>query len=177
MSDSISAPEVWLPVPDYEGLYEISNLARVRNCATGKVLRPAFNRGYAHVALYYAPQQSKTHYLHVTVLRAFCGEPPFPGAEGCHNDGDSRNNALSNLRWGTRQDNVDDRIRHGRQQFGTGVRRAKLSEDQVRDMRRAYRAGVGTHALAKQYGLSTNTTWSAVTGKTWKHVEGAINVR
>lgn len=171
----MSTREVWLPVPSYENLYEVSNLGKVRNCSTGLILKPASNRGYRHVALYAAPGDSKTHYIHATVLRAFCGPPPFPGAEACHNDGDRANNVLTNLRWGSRQDNVDDRLRHGRQQFGTGVHRAKLTEEKVRAMRAAYRSGTGTHLLARQYGLSTHTTWCAVTGKTWKHVEGAIN--
>lgn len=167
--------EVWLPVVGYEGLYEVSNLGRVRNSVTLRFLKPAVNRGYAHVSLYAESKRPKTHYIHATVLRAFCGPPPFPGAEGCHNDGNRGNNALTNLRWGSRQDNVDDRLRHGRQQFGTRVRRSKLTEQQVREMRAQYRAGKGTHLLAREYGLSTHTTWCAVTGKTWRHVEGAIN--
>ncbi|MCB4860769.1 NUMOD4 motif-containing HNH endonuclease [Sphingobium sp. PNB] len=167
--------EVWMPVPNYENRYEVSNLGRVRNSETLKILRSGVNRGYAHVALYHAPGESKTQYIHVLVLRAFCGPPPFPGAEGCHNNGDRQNNALTNLRWGSRQENVDDRGRHGRTRFGTGQRCAKLNEDQVRAMRQSYRSGKGTHTLAREYGLSTHTVWCAVTGKTWKHVEGAIN--
>lgn len=167
--------EVWMPVPGYEEQYEVSNLGRLRNSVTLYILRPAFNRGYAHVALYDAPGNSKTHYIHATVLRAFCGPPPFPGAEGCHNNGDRSNNALTNLRWGSRQENVDDRQRHGRTRFGTGQRCAKLTENQVREMRAAYRSGKSTYAMAKEMKLSTHTVWCVVTGKTWKHVEGAIN--
>lgn len=167
--------EVWLPVPDYEGLYEVSNIGRVRNSGTGLVLSPGTNRGYEHVSLYSAPGQGKTHYIHSTVLKAFCGPPPFDGAEGCHNNGDKRNNCLTNLRWGSRQDNTDDRGRHGRTKFGTGQRCAKLSEDGVRAMRAAYRGGKSTYALARELKLSTHTVWCAVTGKTWAHVEGAIN--
>lgn len=173
---NVAGEEVWLAVPGYLGIYEASNLGRIRNILTGKVLKPSLNRGYAHVALYGSPGVPKTHYIHATVLRAFCGPAPFDGAEACHNDGDKSNNRLTNLRWGSHQDNIDDRLRHGRQRFGTGVHRAKLTEKQVREMRRAYAAGqVTTYSLAKQYGLSTHTTWCAVTGKTWKHIEGAIN--
>ena len=167
--------EVWMPVPDYEHQYEVSNLGRVRNSVTLLVLKPAVNRGYQHVALYATPGDGRTHYIHLLVLRAFCGEPPFPGAEGCHNNGDRGNNSLTNLRWGSRQDNADDRGRHGRTRFGTGQRCAKLSEDDVRAIRAAYRGGKSTYALARELKLSTHTVWCAVTGKTWSHVEGAIN--
>ena len=166
--------EVWLPVPEYEGLYEISNLGNVVNAVTGKLLNPGINRGYSHVSLYKG-RRAKTHYIHNTMLRAFCGDPPFVGAEACHNDGMKDHNVLTNLRWGSRQDNTDDRGRHGRTRFGTGQRCAKLNEDQVRAIRAAYRGGKSTRLLAREYGLSTNTTWCLVTGKTWKHVEGAIN--
>lgn len=177
MSDGniAAGAEVWLPVPGYAGLYEVSNMGHVRNNATGLILKPALNRGYEHVALYSAPGKSKTHYIHATVLRAFCGEPPFPGAEACHNNGDRRRNCLTNLRWGSRQDNMDDRSRHGRTRFGTGVRRSKLSESDVRRMRADYRAGKSTHALARELKISTHTAWCAVTGKTWRHIEGAIS--
>lgn len=47
------------------------------------------------------------------VLRAFVGEPPA-GHECRHLDGDRQNNALDNLAWGTRAENVADTIRHGR---------------------------------------------------------------
>jgi len=178
MTDMISAdllrPELWLPVPEFEDVYEVSNHGRVRNIATGHVLRAAKNRGYHHVALCRGGEH-RTTYIHVLVLRAFCGAPPFAGAYACHNDGNPGNNHLTNLRWGTAKDNARDRARHGNQPFGTGVRRAKLNEQAVRDMREAYRNGKSTWALAKELGLSTHTTWCAVTGKTWKHVEGAVN--
>lgn len=167
--------DVWLPVPGYAGLYEVSNLGEVRNAVTGQSLKPGTNRGYQHVSLYRDNDGGRTYYVHTLVLRAFCGEPPFPGFEACHNDGDRGNNRLTNLRWGSRQDNVDDRVRHGRQQRGTRCRTTRLTEDQVRAMRAACRAGQSTRSLAREYGISTGTAWSAIVGATWKHIEGAVN--
>lgn len=46
------------------------------------------------------------------VAFAFIGPEPFEGAEVCHKDGFFHNNHDSNLRWGTRADNVADAVEH-----------------------------------------------------------------
>jgi len=166
--------EVWLPVPGFEGNYEVSNLGRVKNCESGLTLKPGVNRGYKHVNLCHEGNGC-TAYIHRLVLLAFCGDPHIPNADACHNDGDKANNRLTNLRWGTRSENCADRARHGTQQFGTKTRTAKLNEDQVLSMRRAVRGGKSTYSLAKELKLSTHTVWCAVVGKTWKHVPEAVN--
>jgi len=55
---------------------------------------------------------SRAGKVHRLVLLTFVGPPP-EGCEGCHNDGNPANNDLTNLRWGTRSDNLYDRVRHG----------------------------------------------------------------
>lgn len=49
-------------------------------------------------------------YVHHLVLEAFVGLRP-QGTECCHYDGDTTNNRLDNLRWGTSADNKADAIR------------------------------------------------------------------
>ena len=56
--------------------------------------------------------------VHRLVLLAFQGLPLSARMETCHVDGSKLNNAASNLRWGTRKDNADDRERHGRTSRG-----------------------------------------------------------
>lgn len=55
------------------------------------------------------PQNVKIHRL---VLEAFIGPCPI-GMEGCHNDGDCSNNALTNLRWDTHAANMRDAMTLG----------------------------------------------------------------
>lgn len=50
--------------------------------------------------------------VHQLVLIAFAGPAPA-GCEVLHNDGNPGNNRLANLRWGTRSENLYDRVRHG----------------------------------------------------------------
>lgn len=117
--------ERWLPVPGWEGLYEVSDMGRVRSLARpfvynngnritrpGRVLRGRrMRRGHLRVALC-GPGRREDHLIHRLVLAAFVGPCPA-GKEGCHNNGISDDNRLLNLRWDTRQANMQDAILHG----------------------------------------------------------------
>ncbi len=111
----MQATERWLPVPGYEGFYEVSDLGRVRSTprprTRGGILsarsRPKY---YPHVSLW-ANGVRRSRNVHLLVLEAFVGPCP-PGLECRHLDGDKGNPALSNLVWGTRGDNNRDRTRH-----------------------------------------------------------------
>lgn len=113
--------ERWLPVPTYEGKYEVSDLGRVRSLSRvtshgrrrrGLVLRPIpRTTGYLQVDLWHDNTQ-RAFVIHRLVLWAFVGPAPA-GLEALHGDGDPTNNALTNLRWGTRSENSLDQVAHG----------------------------------------------------------------
>jgi hypothetical protein len=65
-----------------------------------RVIKMRDNHRYAHIA------------IHCLVLLAFVGPRPEPHYQGCHWDGNARNNALSNLRWDTPSANQLDRRRY-----------------------------------------------------------------
>lgn len=102
--------EVWLPVVGYEQLYEVSNQGAVR-----RIGRPALlgglQRGYWHVELWRKNRRKRVP-VHRLALEAFVGPCP-EGMEGCHNDGDSTNNRIENLRWDTSASNKLDIVKHG----------------------------------------------------------------
>jgi hypothetical protein len=50
--------------------------------------------------------------IHLVVAEAFLGPRP-PNRETRHLDGNGENNALSNLVYGTRSENMLDKVRHG----------------------------------------------------------------
>jgi hypothetical protein len=108
--------EVWLPVRNYEGYYEVSNHGRVRSVARKivrsngwpktikeTVLCAKPNRGgYLHVGLS-KDGVAKTNRVHRLVMDSF-----FPTDEALdvnHKDGDRANNRLENLEWVTRTEN------------------------------------------------------------------------
>lgn len=119
-------PETWKPIPGYEGYYEVSDHGRVRSLdrvvnagprakrrkATGRILSPGVDTcGYEKVQLS-VDGRAKLRSVHHLVLEAFVGPRPH-GWDGCHNDGNSRNNHRGNLRWDTRSENHRDAVRHG----------------------------------------------------------------
>lgn len=77
------------------------------------VLNTYVNDGYGHqVVDLYIDGKRRHRYLAVLVAEAFIPNPHnYP--EVCHKDGDPSNNHVSNLKWGTHADNMDDAKRHG----------------------------------------------------------------
>ena len=86
--------------------------------------------------------------------------------------GDYMNNHLTNLRWGTRKENVQDSIRHGTKARGERNGSARLTEADVVEMRRRWAAGesASLKCLAAEYGIDEHTVFDCVHSNTWKHV-------
>lgn len=106
--------ERWLPVPGYEGHYEVSDLGRIRTVKRGqsRVLSPHRHpNGYRQLSLTRSGIREGWT-VHRVVMTAFVGPPPC-GQEVRHLDGDPGNNRLSNLAYGTRAENMRDAVRHG----------------------------------------------------------------
>jgi hypothetical protein len=91
--------------------------------------------GYLKVALCNAPRKPRTRHVHALILETFVG--PKPSNKECrHLDGDNTNNALSNLCWGTPQENHADAVRHGT--FSTPFC-IKITDEDVRLIRQLVR--------------------------------------
>lgn len=116
--------EVWRSVVGYEGLYEVSNLGRVRSLdrivpyidgrtrlATGIILQQTTTpNGRCQVSLGLGSQHK--HEVHVLVAAGFLGPRPR-GMEVCHNNGSPTDNRLANLRYDTPSGNQRDKRKHG----------------------------------------------------------------
>lgn len=108
-------------------------------------------------------------WVHRLVLEAFIGPCPEK-MECCHYDGNPRNNRLDNLRWDTKKNNCADAIRHGRTTRGDRNARAKLTRDDVIEIRQRYANGETQGAIAKSKLVSQATIWRIVRHKCWSHV-------
>lgn len=109
--------EEWRPVKGYEGLYEVSNMGRVKSLHYGKerILRgtDAFD-GYKIVSL--TKQTIKKKRVHRLVAEAFIPNPMnLPVVN--HLDGDKHNNCVSNLEWCTKKENTNHAIKTGLMRF------------------------------------------------------------
>jgi hypothetical protein len=74
------------------------------------------------------------------------------------------------LRLGTLQDNVDDSWAKGRTARGEKNHSSKLTEHDVREMRRLRREGLTYQAIAARFNMSMMSTYYACNGVTWRHV-------
>lgn len=118
--------ERWLPVPGWEGLYDVSDMGRVRSLPRqtsrgvrgGRILKPArSSNGYLFVGL---SRNSKVTYerVHRLVAGAFIGPCP-PGQEAKHKRADLTNNRATNLEYGTHKSNIEERDRDGNHPNGS----------------------------------------------------------
>lgn len=118
--------EVWKDIAGYEGLYQVSNLGRIKSLdrivkrksqpnlpIVGKILNPRKGKnGYAYVSLSKEAKR-KTANVHRLVAEAFVEKH-----EGCnvvnHIDGNKENNICDNLEW-------IDSARNNKHAFDTGL--------------------------------------------------------
>jgi hypothetical protein len=100
--------------------------------------------------------------VHAVVLEAFVGPRP-DGMECRHLDDNRTNNSVENLCWGTRQENVNDRIRHGNYA-------RKLTKEDIPVIRERLASGMKQKDVAKIHGVSQAQISEIATGKNWAHV-------
>ena len=123
--------EIWKDIEGYEGIYQVSNLGKVKSleryCSTHwgrrrvpeKILNPQEKEyGYLCVDLH-RDGNSKSYSIHRLVATAFIPNPEDK-PEVNHKDGDTGNNQVSNLEWATGSENVRHALQTGlisKQQF------------------------------------------------------------
>lgn len=148
-----------------------------------RMLVPNPNKyGYLKVRCVLPNGKRKGIYVHKLVAEAFLEKP-----DGCtqlrHLNGNRIDNRAENLRWGTAKENADDRESHGTtardahhgmhtrpesRRYGERTNLAKLTADQVTEIRKLRSNGAKCKDLAVQYGVRIETISSIVNGRTWK---------
>lgn len=95
--------ELWRNIDGYIN-YQVSNIGRVRNSETGRILKGHYNRaGYNQLDLCKEGVRQR-HAIHRLVAQEFLDNPenkPFVD----HIDGNKQNNIVNNLRWVTNNEN------------------------------------------------------------------------
>lgn len=89
--------ETWRDVVGYEGLYEVSDLGRVRSAYTKRILSPGISQGYYYVALYKNGVRSNKQVNRLVAEAFLPNDNDYPIVH--HKDEVRTNNALDNLEW------------------------------------------------------------------------------
>ena len=121
--------EIWKDIPNYEGLYQVSNLGRVKSLdreivrrdgrierCKGLILKQSNNRGYSYVRIC-KNSKYKSLKVHRLVAGAFIpNEENLPQVN--HKDENTSNNIVDNLEWCTMEYNI---------RYGTAHQRVRES--------------------------------------------------
>jgi len=160
--------EQWKDVPEWDGLYEVSDKGRVRNRTTGRILSQQVTRNYYYVCLAAPGRRRRNMSVHRLVLRAF--NPGDDSLTVNHMNCNKLDNRIENLEWATYQENNRHAIANGRNDSrGSKNYQAKLTEDAARVIANS---NVSLRVLSYMF----DTTWSTCSrirnGKTWAHATG-----
>ena len=156
--------EIWKDIPGYEGVYQASDLGRIRSLdrfvcrynKPGQVLSPNDNgKGYLSVML----GANNRKYVHRLVALAFlCGtNSKF---EINHKNLDKSDNSLKNLEIVTRQQNQRHMIRNGKHN------KAKLTKEQVLIIKNNPN-NLSREQLTTLFNVSKSTISNVINNKTW----------
>lgn len=169
--------EEWRPVVGYEDRYEVSEFGKIRNIRRPRkpLLKQWTKKPYGHKTVNIIGNNNvrRGRLVHVLVLEAFFG-PKQDGQETRHLDGDSSNNHISNLKWGTHIENMADSIRHGTFFFAGNIgeenMHSKLMEKDVIEIKRMLNNGKRGKDIAVKYGVTAAAIHLIKKGKNWAYL-------
>jgi plasmid maintenance system antidote protein VapI len=152
-----------------------------KSFARWRKLKPLLHRDGYHRVVLYKNGKRKWFQMHRLVLLAFVGPCP-KGWESRHfPDADKSNNQLSNLCWGTKSQNCQDKVIQGTSNRGKHYNqgeksgKAKLTESQVLFIRKEFASGrINQIELARRFSLNSSVISGIVRGKYWKEVGGPL---
>jgi len=152
----------WKTIPSAPG-YEASSAGFIRNKKRPHVNLNPWTHPSGHLYVKIGGKKGQVHHF---VMEAF-GKVRPEVLECRHLDGNPKNNAIDNLEWGTRSQNVLDYINlNGRHMVPNAT-----SVDVARKIKQEHDGKKGTgKRLAEKYGVSVFTVSEIKTGKTFKYL-------
>lgn len=155
--------ELWKDIKDYEGIYQVSNLGRVKRVATGRVLKGCKDKyGYLRVDLC-KNGKHKNHKIHRLVAQAF-----IPNTENKlevnHIDENKTNNTVSNLEWMTAKENSNHGTRNER--MAKAISKSNSIPIISTNIKTGeYREFYGSRECARQLGLNQSHITAVLKGR------------
>ena len=161
--------ETWKPVVGYEGIYEVSDLGRIKSLRRRKpkiLSGDVSKEGYRRVWLL----REKTNVARI-VLRAFVGKLPKE-QEVNHKNGKPSDNRLVNIEYCTRSENLKHSFDILGRDRGRGENggNSKITAQQVLEIWSLRKSGMKQRLIAKRFGISQVTISAILHGRIWAHL-------
>lgn len=173
--------EIWKDIEGYEGLYQVSNLGRIKSLeryvwnrfsyilVKERILKQSNDKyGYCIISLN-KNNKGKVFKVHRLVAQAFIPNS-LNAPQVNHKDEDKKNNYVDNLEW------CDSKYNNT---YGTRIERIvrnrenKLSKKQVMEI---YTSNLKNKELAQKYNVCTTTIGYIKTGKIWKNIISKMDI-
>lgn len=169
------------PIPGFEGRYEIDKQGNVYAMFPFKHLKPGrMNKVRVNPDGYVTTTLAKdgrglVRTIHRLLMLTFCPIENSHEMEVNHIDLNKHNNDLSNLEWLTHKANIqhahkmDAWAANGPK--GETTITAKLTNENIHQIRALRQAGKTFKAIGAQYGVSSTTIRDVIIGRSWGHVK------
>lgn len=174
--------EIWKDIVGYEGNYQVSNYGNVKSLRRNeiykkngtnntkrirkeKILKNRLDKdGYCSVSL--CKNGTIKHCrVHRLVLFTF---DPNPKISLNHLDGNKQNNKLENLEWCSVLENNLHSIKMGFTKIGEKHYKAKLTNENVSEIKRLYQQNITITKIAKQFNVNFSTILDIIKKRSWK---------
>lgn len=183
--------EEWRPIAGLEGRYSVSSLGGVRSESRvdvqpcypvgrtyqGRRLRTRINENGYEIATLPKWRGKRLFRVHRLVAEAFLGPPPSAGMDVNHKNGVRSDNRAENLEWCTRSENLIHGYRVNKTPHrvarGENAGTAKLTEDNVREIRRRRDAGEILDSISRDFGVDRTNVWRIGKRTSWSHLPEA----
>lgn len=166
---------IWRTIPKYQ-LYEANSSGQIRRKQhrdypgrPGKILSNFVDKRKGYIR---ACVNDYTQSIAPLICQAFHGPKPTPKHQAAHRDGNKSNNRPSNLEWLTQSENYQDQVRHGADRKGERSGQSKLTNEQVRMVRKVVAEGSRgvQRRLSRRLNVSESAISTIVLRKSWTHV-------
>lgn len=181
--------EIWKDVVGYEEYFKVSEFGRIYSKRTNKELKLTVGKtGYKQFSTRFGGRKGKAKLfkVHILVCEAFNGQRPNQQQiYALHWDDNKLNNHYTNLRWGSKSENVRDLIRNGKftahlnHKKGQDNPDSKLTNEDVLDIITNFTElelpsrGKRILFYAEKFSVSYSCIRGIVDGLRWKHLTGA----
>jgi hypothetical protein len=165
--------EQWKQIEDFP-VYEISNLGNVRKSLKGGSYKPIVSNPAPYYLMFstWINGILQRRYVHREVLKAFSPSEDPTLTHVCFKNGDHTDTRLENLYWSSQARRMVRRFHENGYERGEDHFAAKLTEQDVRDIRQAWQEGTSSQsAMARKYGMHPSTINNIIAGRYWSHLE------